>query len=118
MNYYLTVLKKYVVFTGRARRAEYWQFTLFSTIISAVLFFIGMAMDFDILRGLYSLAVLLPTIAVGVRRMHDVNKSGWFFLIPIYNFILTCTEGTHGPNEYGPDPKDPDGLFSEATNVY
>jgi uncharacterized membrane protein YhaH (DUF805 family) len=118
MKYYLTVLKKYVVFTGRARRAEYWQFTLFSTIISMLLFFVGASIGSEIPRALYSLAVLLPTLAVAVRRMHDVNKSGWFILIPIYNFILAIQEGTHGPNEYGPDPKDPEGLFDQPANVY
>jgi uncharacterized membrane protein YhaH (DUF805 family) len=57
------------------------------------------------LANVYSLALLVPSIAVGVRRMHDVGKSGWFILIPIYNLILACTEGTQGENEYGADPK-------------
>ena len=60
------------------------------------------------LDTIYSLAVFVPSIAVGVRRMHDVNKSGWYCLIPIYNLILACTEGTPGSNEYGPDPKRPE----------
>jgi uncharacterized membrane protein YhaH (DUF805 family) len=51
------------------------------------------------------LAVLIPSIAVGVRRMHDVGKSGWFLLIPIYNLILALSEGEKGDNKYGPDPK-------------
>ena len=57
--------------------------------------------------GLYSLAVLLPSISLAIRRMHDVgkSKSGWFILIPIYNLILACTEGDKGPNEYGEDPR-------------
>ena len=54
---------------------------------------------------IYTLAVLIPSIAVGVRRMHDVGKSGWFLLIPIYNLILACTDGVNGDNEYGADPK-------------
>jgi uncharacterized membrane protein YhaH (DUF805 family) len=118
MNYYLTVLKKYVIFTGRARRAEYWQFALVNTIISGLLFFAGTAINSEVPRALYSVAVLVPSLAVAVRRMHDVDKSGWFILIPIYNFILAIKEGTHGPNEYGPDPKDPDGLFDQPANVY
>jgi uncharacterized membrane protein YhaH (DUF805 family) len=51
------------------------------------------------------LAIFIPSIAVGVRRMHDVGKSGWFLLIPIYNLILACTDGVQGDNEYGADPK-------------
>lgn len=59
----------------------------------------------------------MPSIAVGVRRMHDVGKSGWFVLIPIYNFILACTDGERGPNQYGQDPKDPnaEGGFAADT---
>ena len=57
------------------------------------------------IANIYQLAILIPSIAVGVRRMHDVNKSGWFLLIPIYNFILAITDGTKGNNTYGPDPK-------------
>jgi len=111
MNYYLSALKKYAVFNGRARRKEYWYFFLFNIIISLALGlvegFLGIApyTERSILGDLYGLAVLLPSIAVGVRRMHDVNKSGWYLLIPIYNLILTLTEGTKGDNEYGSDPK-------------
>lgn len=115
MNYYLHVLKNYVTFNGRARRAEYWYFVLFNFIISFILGFLGGLMDFVFLGNIYSLAVLLPSIAVGVRRMHDVGKSGWFLLIPIYNLILACTAGVKGENEYGPDPKDDKGgAFKEA----
>ena len=115
MNWYLVVLKKYAEFNGRARRSEYWYFVLFNTIISVVLAAIGYAANTSILRGLYSLAVLLPSIAVGVRRMHDVGKSGWFVLVPIYNLILACTEGDSGENEYGPDPKSDSGQEEENT---
>lgn len=109
MNYYLEVLKKYADFKGRARRSEYWYFILFSSIISVILSVAtsGMSM-LKIISSLYTLAVFIPSIAVGVRRMHDVNKSGWFLIVPIYNFILACTKGTDGPNEYGNDPKNPD----------
>ncbi|EOR95430.1 protein of unknown function DUF805 [Arcticibacter svalbardensis MN12-7] len=62
-------------------------------------------MGFNLLYNIYSFAVLIPSIAVGVRRMHDVNKSGWFLLIPIYNLILAFTDGTPGENAYGQDPK-------------
>ena len=111
MKWYLMVLQKYAVFTGRARRKEYWMFFLFNMIASFLVGIISGIMmgtgstDFDYLGTLYSVAVLLPSIAVGVRRMHDVGKSGWFILIPIYNLILAVTEGNSGPNEYGADPK-------------
>jgi len=108
MNWYIKVLNQFADFNGRARRKEYWMFTLFSTIISIVLTAVDQAVfrnEIGIINTIYSLAVLIPSIAVGVRRMHDVGKSGWFLLIPIYNLILALTEGDSGPNEYGPDPK-------------
>ena len=108
MKWYLLVLKKYAEFKGRARRSEYWYFTLFSILISLALKGIDYAMQIEYIDTVYSLAVLIPSLAVGVRRMHDVNKSGWFILIPIYNLILACTEGTQGSNEYGSDPKRPE----------
>lgn len=111
MNWYLEVLKKYAVFSGRARRKEYWMFFLFNLIIGLVLGLIeGIAdinptSDESILANIYQLAILIPSIAVGVRRMHDVGKSGWFLLIPIYNLIIACSDGEKGENEYGADPK-------------
>lgn len=105
MKWYLLVLKKYAIFNGRSRRSEYWYFFLFNIIISIVLNVSGIYLGSSILDTIYSLAVLVPGIAVAVRRMHDVNKSGWYILIPIYNLILACTEGTRGTNEYGSDPK-------------
>ncbi|MBU1045264.1 MAG: DUF805 domain-containing protein [Candidatus Omnitrophica bacterium] len=110
MNWYLAVLKKYAVFKGRARRKEYWMFFLFNLIIAFVL---GMVEGFlginptggqSILADIYQLAVLLPSIAVGIRRMHDVNKSGWFILVPIYNLFLAVKQGDVGENRFGPDP--------------
>lgn len=106
MNYYIKVLQNYANFNGRARRSEYWYFVLFNFLISIVLGFIGGAIGFELIGTLYSLAVLLPSLAVAVRRMHDVGKSGWFILIPIYNLILACTDSQVGENEYGPNPKD------------
>ena len=105
MSYYLKVLKNYATFGGRARRSEYWYFFLFNIIISVVLNIIANATDLSIISTIYSLAVLIPGIAVSVRRMHDLNKSGWYILIPIYNLILACTNGTEGKNSFGPDPK-------------
>jgi uncharacterized membrane protein YhaH (DUF805 family) len=109
-NYYLEVLKKYTVFNGRARRAEYWYFILFNLIISIILGVIDGAAGLTSfgISNVYSLGVLIPSIAVGVRRMHDVGKSGWYLLIPIYNIILAATEGEAETNEYGQNPKSPE----------
>ena len=103
--YKKVVLENYANFNGRARRAEYWWFTLANIIVSVVFQVIDSVIGMAILGTIYGLAVLVPGIAVAIRRMHDVGKSGWFILIPIYNLILACTEGDKGPNEYGPDPK-------------
>jgi uncharacterized membrane protein YhaH (DUF805 family) len=106
-----TVFSKYADFKGRARRSEYWYFALFNFICALALGFVDAAMNRDnpdkigILSLVYNLAVLVPSIAVAVRRMHDVGKSGWFVLIPIYNLILACTNSQPGDNEYGPNPK-------------
>lgn len=105
MNYYLKVLQNYTTFSGRARRSEYWYFFLFNFIIAFILGFVGVFMGTTILSNIYMLAVLVPAIAVGVRRMHDVGKSGWFLLIPIYNLVLAFTDSVHGENEYGTNPK-------------
>ena len=115
MNWYLEVLKKYVVFDGRARRTEYWMFALFNIIIVAVLLILAVVTKspiFYILYVLYLLAVLLPALGVLVRRLHDQGKSGawfWISLVPfiggIWLLVLTCIPGTPGPNQYGPDPK-------------
>lgn len=110
MNWYLKVLKQYADFNGRARRKEYWMFALFSAIIQYAIMGIGLATGITALGFVstaYSFAVLLPSIAVGVRRMHDIGKSGWYLLIPFYNIYLLCVNGDQGSNEYGVDPKNP-----------
>lgn len=108
MNYYFFVLQNYTKFNGRASRSEYWYFLLINTIISFLLYIIGLAAEIPVLSTIYSLAVLVPSLAVAVRRMHDVGKSGWFILIPIYNLILALTDSNPGENKYGPNPKDED----------
>lgn len=111
MNWYLGVWKKYATFQGRARRKEYWMFYLFNVIFSFLLGFVdgtlGLTGDsgYGPLGGLYSLAVLIPAIAVGVRRMHDTGRSGWWLLVPFVNLVFAVSDGTQGANKYGPDPK-------------
>ncbi|MEN8186205.1 MAG: DUF805 domain-containing protein [Bacteroidota bacterium] len=115
MNWYIEVLKKYAVFTGRARRSEYWYFVLFNFLNSLMFGLIDRTFGtFDPDTGygtfeiIYAFAVLIPGIAVAVRRMHDVGKNGWYVLIPIYNIVLAATPGIIGENEYGADPKNTD----------
>lgn len=105
MKYYLSVLKNYSNFKGRARRSEYWYFTLFNGIMIILWATICGLLGQVKIANTMSYATLLPGIAVAVRRMHDVGKSGWYLLIPIYNIILCCTDGNRGSNEYGEDPK-------------
>lgn len=110
MNYVTHVFKNYANFNGRARRSEYWYFFLFVLIGAFAFGFLDGLMGTTFLTMIFYLAILVPSIAVGVRRMHDVGKSGWFILIPIYNIILYCTDGMRGDNEYGPDPKAVDSM--------
>jgi uncharacterized membrane protein YhaH (DUF805 family) len=105
IKYYLNAIKNYATFTGRARRREYWYFVLFNVLASMLFAIIGLAIGFHNVDKIYSLVVFIPGLAVCVRRIHDTGKSGWYILIPIYNFILLCTDGDYGPNDYGYDPK-------------
>lgn len=106
MEYYLKAIKNYATFGGRAGLKEYWMFVLFNVIFSFGIGFIGGLLSLPILGTIYALATLLPSVAAGVRRMHDVGKSGWYLLIPLYNLILACQNGVIGENEYGPDPQE------------
>jgi len=113
MNWYLEVLKKYAVFGGRARRKEYWMFFLFNIIIAFVLGFVeGLAGGPGIVGMLYSLAVLIPGIAVSVRRLHDTGRSGWWLLIglvpligAIVLLVFMVQDSNPGENQYGANPK-------------
>ncbi len=113
MNVYLDVLKKYAVFSGRARRTEYWMFFLFNLLIAFVLGAIeGIFKGSGLLGTLYSLAVFIPSLAVGARRLHDTNRSGWWLLIsliPLIGVIILIVflvqDSQPGENKYGPNPK-------------
>ena len=111
MNWYLAVLKNYAEFSGRARRKEYWFFFLFNFIIAIVLSAIDAALGLGFLYMLYALAVLIPGIAVTIRRLHDGDRSGWWILIglvPLIGFIVLLVfmvlPGTEGDNQFGSDP--------------
>jgi len=110
MNWYLEALKKYAVFSGRARRKEYWMFVLFNFIISCALgFILGILHSPEIIAriigNLYGLFIMVPYAAVFVRRMHDTDHSGWWALFPIVNLLLAVREGQRGDNRFGPDSK-------------
>ncbi|WP_017461830.1 DUF805 domain-containing protein [Dyella ginsengisoli] len=112
-DWYVSCIKDhYVDFEGRARRQEYWMFTLVNILAAIVVGVIGAIIHLRMLGSLYSLAVLLPGIAVTVRRLHDTDRSGWWILIglipligTIWLLVLMVLEGTQGSNQYGPDPK-------------
>ena len=112
MNWYLECWKKYATFEGRARRKEYWMFVLFNFIAAFVAGLADGILGTCILFPLYSLAALVPSLAVMVRRLHDTNRSGWWFLIGfvpliggIWLLILLVLDGTLGGNRFGPSPK-------------
>jgi uncharacterized membrane protein YhaH (DUF805 family) len=113
MEWYIKVMKNYANFKGRARRKEYWMFALFNAIFATVAFVLDMVLGtYIVLYGLYLVAVIVPSLAVAVRRLHDVGKSGgWFFIVfipligAIWLLILFVTDGTAGDNAYGPSPK-------------
>lgn len=129
MEWFLKVMKQYADFNGRARRKEYWMFALFNVIFALIAMLVdnllGLRFNEQIPYGylylLYGLATFIPGIAVGVRRLHDVGKSGWWYfiaLVPIlgglYLLYLFIQDGTPGSNEYGVNPKE---NYSEINEI-
>jgi uncharacterized membrane protein YhaH (DUF805 family) len=123
MDQFFDVLKKYAVFSGRASRSEYWWYTLFYVIVLVVLAIVDVVTGlfhaesgFGLLSGLFSIATLLPTVAVTVRRLHDTDRSAWWlllFLVPLVGLlllVLLARKGTEGDNRFGSDPLEEDGL--------
>ncbi len=117
MSWYLTVLKKYAVFSGRARRKEYWMFFLFYIIFTIALGIIESILgmggeDGGLLSGLFVLAMLIPSLAVTFRRLHDTDRSGWWLLIgfvpligSIVILVFMIQDSQAGENRYGTNPK-------------
>ena len=114
--YYKKCLSNFKNFDGRARRKEFWMFVVANIVVSIAISIIGAIISSwigSILSIIYSLAILVPSIAVGIRRLHDLNKSGWFYLlvlVPLVGAIIliiwAAQPGTVGENEYGQDPKE------------
>ena len=109
-----SVFSQYATFSGRARRSEYWYFVLFNIIVAVVIGIITAIIPVvgAVLNVLWSLAIIVPTLALVWRRLHDIGKSGaWFFigLIPLVGEIILlvffCTDSQPGTNQYGPNPK-------------
>ena len=124
MEWMLLPIKRYTDFSGRSRRKEYWMFLLGVVIVAIVLGIIeGILGLSGMVAGVYGpltviflLGIIIPSIAVQIRRFHDQDKSGWFVLLGLIPFVgglivlvFMCLEGTKGPNRFGPDPKDPGG---------
>jgi uncharacterized membrane protein YhaH (DUF805 family) len=145
MEWMLMPLRRYAEFSGRSRRKEYWMFTLFLILVSVVLMAIEMALGIEEMFGagggplslIFTLATFIPSISVSVRRLHDVDRTGWWLLVPLLAFVLlgfagvtqmawlaafggtvalvsviailvfAVSNGTPGSNRFGPDPKNP-----------
>ena len=123
MKWYIQAIKNYFNFSGRARRKEYWMFFLFNMIFGIAAMFInrmigsnlsiaGQSIGYGIVSLLYNLFILIPSLSISFRRLHDIGKSaGWLFIgfVPfagaIWLFIYSCMSGTVGTNKYGDDPK-------------
>lgn len=119
MKWFLIVLRKYADFSGRAQRAEYWFFVLFYilfiialTIVDGAVGLLNYGYGIGVLSGVFALAMLIPSLSVTVRRLHDTSRSGWWILISLIPLIggivllvFTCLDSTPGTNTYGPNPK-------------
>ncbi|WP_025618281.1 DUF805 domain-containing protein [Salinispora cortesiana] len=109
-----SALTQYVGFSGRARRSEYWWFYLFTVILGFAGGILNGVLETSFVSVIVGLALLLPSLAVGVRRLHDTGRSGWFLLlglIPFIGFVVLLVffvqDSKPGPNRFGPNPKDP-----------
>lgn len=113
MSYYINVFKNYTNFAGRARRREYWMYTLFTLVAGLILLIIDGMIGINLFTGLYSLVAVIPTLALGFRRLHDIGRSGAWLLISIVPligaiilFVFFCTDSEPGANQYGDNPKE------------
>lgn len=133
ISYYLLAFKKYAIFTGRSQRAEYWFFLLFNVIFTVILTLIDIAInnatsDFDenfgILSLIYLVIILVPSIAVSIRRLHDTDHSGWWisvYLIPILGPVIfvffAIQDSDREENQYGVNPKGEKRFYEEISGI-
>lgn len=128
-QHYMGVLRKYAVFEGRASRSEYWYFTLMNVIIGFVLGLIGSILTLEEVTGalsvIYMLAVIIPSLAVSIRRLHDTDRSGWWLLIglipligPIVLLVFFVLDSTPGDNRFGQNPKGVPAAAPQPTNTF
>jgi uncharacterized membrane protein YhaH (DUF805 family) len=117
LNNYIAVLRKYMVFTGRAGRKEFWLFALVNFVVGIIFTILTkipiLKIIFWIAYFLFGLAIIIPSITVGIRRLHDTNKTGWLILLCLIPFagaiaflVLCALEGTPGENQYGTPPSE------------
>lgn len=118
-----TCFSKYVTFSGRASRSEYWYFALFTVILMVIASVIDTAIGLEVFGLIVALALLLPTFAVAARRLHDRDKSAWWLLLyllpligPVIMLVWFCSKGTDGPNQFGADPLSAESNAVRAVN--
>lgn len=116
-DYFMSAFKKYSDFSGRSRRSEYWFFALFNVLAAIAAVFLDAAIGFPLFYIGYALIAFIPALAVLVRRLHDTNRSGWWFLIAlvplvgaIVLLVFLVTDSDPNENQYGLNPKDPTAL--------
>ena len=126
-DYFKMAFTRYSDFTGRSRRSEYWYFVLFNALVSLPLTALSLGAEIEIPSLIWTLITFIPSLALSVRRLHDIGKSGWFLLImfiPLIGLIIlivwACTDSQPGTNEWGPNPKEEgagviDHLVDDAT---
>lgn len=125
MEYFISVVRdNYINFDGRARRKEFWAFTFFSSIFSIIALFVDSILGLNDTIGfniIYTLVILCPSLAVSIRRMHDINKSGWWLMLFIFVLpviYLTCKDSDIGDNDYGSSEKYPYSNDSENDFIF
>lgn len=126
-HYFILGLKKSADFRGRTRRRDFWYFFLSLEIINLMLFFLKSILEgmnnqlyifFDIIQVIFSVIVILPYFAVSIRRMHDINRSGWWVLLPIVNIVFSCQDSDPQTNRFGPSPKPRENMLQYKENVF
>lgn len=109
-RWYISVLRRYWDFDGRATRKEFWMFILYSALVQLTIAFVVGVITYDreitsLFTNLYVIAIFLPTLGLGMRRMHDIGRNGMWVFLPLVNLIFYCFDSQPHENEYGANPK-------------